>query len=281
MLKQRVITAVLLLLVLVPAMLHPAPQAFMALTLLMIGAAAWEWGRLNGAGQVGSWCCGAACALLCALGWWFGWVVQPVGPVWIIASALWVLAGAVLLAGGSAAWSQRPRALRLPAGVLVLALAWLALAQARALGVNFLLSALLLVWVADVFAYFVGRAYGHNKLAPSVSPGKSWEGVWGGLAGVALLALAWVLADWQWPSNSPSLFTRLLGLGLLVLLTGVVYLVAMSVLGDLLESLVKRSAGVKDSSALLPGHGGVLDRIDALLPVLPAAMMLASFGTGP
>jgi phosphatidate cytidylyltransferase len=281
MLKQRVITAVLLLLVLLPAMLHPSPAAFMALTLLMIGAGAWEWGRLNGAGQAGSWIGAAACALLCALAWRFGWVAQPVGLVWIIASALWVLAGAVLLAGGAAAWSRWPRSLRLPAGVLALALAWLALAQARVLGVNFLLSALLLVWVADVFAYFVGRAFGRNKLAPTVSPGKSWEGVWGGLAGVALLALAWVLADQQWPSNSPSLFTRLWGIGLLVLLTGIVYLFAMSVLGDLLESLVKRSAGVKDSSRLLPGHGGVLDRIDALLPVLPAAMMLATFGTGP
>ncbi len=279
MLKQRVITAVLLLLVLVPAMLHPAPQAFMALTLLMIGAGAWEWGRLNAAGRVGSWACGALCALLCALAWWLGWVARPVGLVWLVASACWVVAGAVLLASGASSWNQWPRSLRLPAGVLVLALAWLALAQARVQGVNFLLSALVLVWVADVFAYFFGRAYGRRKLAPVVSPGKSWEGVWGGLAGVALLAFAWLLADWQWAPDSPSLFTRLWAMGLHVLLSGIAYLVAMSVVGDLLESLVKRSAGVKDSSGLLPGHGGVLDRIDALLPVLPAAMMLATFGS--
>ncbi len=279
MLKQRVITAVLLLLLLVPAMLHPAPQAFMALTLLMICAGGWEWGRLNGAGQVGSWACAGICALLCALGWSLGWVAQPVGLVWLVASASWVLAGAALLACGAASWSQWSWALRLPAGVVALVLAWLALAQARSLGVNFLLSALVLVWVADVFAYFAGRAFGRRKLAPAISPGKSWEGVWGGLVGVALLALAWLLADQQWPSNSPSLFTRLLGIGLLVLLAGVVYLVTMSVVGDLLESMVKRAAGVKDSSRLLPGHGGVLDRIDALLPVLPAAMMLATFGT--
>jgi len=135
---------------------------------------------------------------------------------------------------------------------------------------------LLLVWVADVFAYFAGRALGGQfsrvKLAPSISPGKSWEGVWGGMAGVLLLALGWL-----WLGAGQSLYARLAYKhGLAMMLLAAVFLAAMSVVGDLVESLIKRSAGAKDSSGLLPGHGGVLDRVDALLPTLPLAMMLAS-----
>ncbi|MNT24332.1 Phosphatidate cytidylyltransferase [compost metagenome] len=146
-------------------------------------------------------------------------------------------------------------------------------------GINFLLSILVLVWVADVFAYFAGRAFGlkftRAKLAPAISPGKSWEGVWGGMAGVIVLAFAWVWADKSLGATVPSLYTRLHERGWWLLLIGAVFLAAMSVVGDLVESLIKRSAGAKDSSRLLPGHGGVLDRVDALLPALPIAMMLA------
>ena len=109
-----------------------------------------------------------------------------------------------------------------------------------------------------------------------ISPKKSWEGVWGGMAGVVLLAFAWAYADAALQAQVPSLYTRLASLGWAVLVIGVVFMAAMSVIGDLTESLVKRSAGFKDSSQLLPGHGGVLDRVDALLPTLPRAMMLAS-----
>jgi phosphatidate cytidylyltransferase len=157
-------------------------------------------------------------------------------------------------------------------------LAWLAVAQARAIGINFLLSILVLVWVADIFAYFAGRAFGgrvsRSKLAPSISPGKSWEGVWGGMAGVLVLALVWRWVDSAWAITTPSLYSHLGMKGWWLLMIAVVFLSAMSVVGDLFESLVKRSAGVKDSSGLLPGHGGVLDRVDALLPTLPLAMML-------
>ncbi|MDO9090584.1 MAG: phosphatidate cytidylyltransferase, partial [Burkholderiaceae bacterium] len=177
-------------------------------------------------------------------------------------------------------WARVPVALRLVGGLLALSLAWLAAAQARVIGINFLLSVLVLVWVADIGAYFAGRAFGtrftRGKLAPSISPGKSWEGVWGGMVGVLVLAGAWVWADAAARAGVGSLYTRLYGVGAWLLVIAVLFLAAMSVVGDLVESLIKRSAGVKDSSGLLPGHGGVLDRVDALLPALPLAMMLAS-----
>jgi phosphatidate cytidylyltransferase len=217
---------------------------------------------------------------LCAGSWALGALGQPLPLVWIAGGALWVLAGAALLRGGVAGWPRLPRALRLVAGVLALWLAWLAVAQARVIGPNFLLSVLALVWVADIGAYFAGRAFGlrftRNKLAPSISPGKSWEGVWGGMVGVLILALAWVAADTYLQASVPSFFSELASHGWWLLVLAVVFLAAMSVAGDLLESLVKRSAGAKDSSQLLPGHGGVLDRVDALLPTLPLAMMLST-----
>jgi phosphatidate cytidylyltransferase len=182
---------------------------------------------------------------------------------------------------GVEGWPKIARAIRVPAGVLALALAWLAMAQARVIGVNFLLSILVLVWVADVFAYFAGRALGgkitQRKLAAVISPKKSWEGVWGGMAGVVVLAIVWTLGDQAAQADVPSLYSRLAAsFGWAVQVLAVIFLAAMSVVGDLTESLVKRSAGIKDSSQLLPGHGGVLDRVDALLPTLPLAMMLAT-----
>jgi phosphatidate cytidylyltransferase len=165
-------------------------------------------------------------------------------------------------------------------GFVVLISAWLAVAQAHFVGVNFLLSILALVWAADIFAYFAGRAWGtrvvKRKLAPGISPGKSWEGVWGGMAGVLVLAVFWSWADGYFQAAVPSLFSRLFANHGWVTLVALACLAGISVVGDLIESLVKRSAGAKDSSALLPGHGGVLDRIDALLPALPMAMMLVN-----
>ncbi len=153
--------------------------------------------------------------------------------------------------------------------------AWLAIAHARVIGINFLLSVLCLVWMADVAAYFGGRAFGHRKLAPSISPGKSWEGVWSGMVGVLFLASLWIWIDSRFNVDGPSLYTRLwLAFGLPGTTAALLALCGLSVVGDLIESLVKRAAGAKDSSQLLPGHGGVLDRVDALLPVVPAAMAL-------
>lgn len=281
MLKQRVITALVLLAILLPALFYPDPLPFSVVVLVLMTAGAWEWGRMHGLGQAGAGALGVACLLLCALSWYLGWLDQSLARLWLIGGSLWVLAGAALLRAGVGAWGRVPLALRLVGGVLALWLAWLAVVQAHRMGVNFLLSVLLLVWVADIFAYFAGRAFGlkftRNKLAPSISPGKSWEGVWGGMAGVLVLAAVWVIADRQFGAALPSFYSLLLRQGLWFLVLAVVFMGAMSVVGDLVESLVKRSVGVKDSSALLPGHGGVLDRIDALLPTLPLAMMLSSF----
>lgn len=280
MLKQRIITALVLLAILLPALFAQTPAAFVALSLLLIAAAAWEWARLVGWGAQAALASGALCAFLCALLWWMGAVERPIPLLWLAAALAGVPGGAWLIQRGVPGWPKLPRGLRWTGGIVVLCTAWLAMAQARTMGINFLLSIFVLVWAADVFAYFVGRGLGGKfskvKLAPSISPGKSWEGVWGGMLGVLLVALVWIWVDRNYSVDSPSLYTRLSERGWWLLVGGCLFLSAMSVVGDLVESLVKRSAGVKDSSGLLPGHGGVLDRVDALLPVLPLAMMLVT-----
>ncbi|WP_310646828.1 phosphatidate cytidylyltransferase [Limnohabitans sp.] len=274
MLKQRVITALVLLALLLPALFASTAEPLASLTLILIAAGAWEWGRLNGLAMRGALRMGAVCVTLCLLAWSARWAYQPPGLMWPIAGAAWVLVGAWLLRGGVTHWPNISRIVRWVAGIFALCLTWLAMYQAKVMGVNFLLSLLLLVWMADIAAYFSGRAFGRRKLAVAISPGKSWEGVWGGMVGVLAMAFFWVWADTQWALDSPSLFTRLHGRGWPFMVLATLFLVAMSVVGDLVESLVKRSAGFKDSSQLLPGHGGVLDRVDALLPTLPLALML-------
>ncbi|GAB3659908.1 phosphatidate cytidylyltransferase [Ramlibacter alkalitolerans] len=280
MLKQRVITAIVLLAILLPALFWKTPEPFLAITLILIAAGGWEWGRLNGLSPGMNIVLGLVTLLLCGAAWTLGWPQRPSATLWCVVGAAWVLAGAALVRAGVDGWPRIPRALRVPGGILALVLAWVAMAQARVIGVNFLLSILVLVWVADIFAYFAGRAIGgkftQRKLAPVISPKKSWEGVWGGMAGVVVLAIAWVLADHAAGAQVPSLYSVLANLGWPVVVLAAIFLAAMSVIGDLTESLVKRSAGIKDSSQLLPGHGGVLDRVDALLPTLPLAMMLAT-----
>lgn len=280
MLKQRVITALVLLAILLPALFYPSPVPFACVMLAMIAAAGWEWGRLNDYGPRMAVFVGLEALALCVLSWALGLLAQPLTLLWIVAGAAWVLIGAALLRAGVAGWPRIPKAARLVGGLLALWIAWLAVVKARMIGINFLLSVLLLVWVADVFAYFAGRAFGlkftRAKLAPTISPGKSWEGVWGGMIGVLVLAFAWVWADRASGTAVLSLYSHLAQRGWWLLVLGAIFLAAMSVVGDLVESLIKRSAGAKDSSQLLPGHGGVLDRVDALLPVLPLAMMLVS-----
>lgn len=278
MLKQRVITAVVLLAVLLPALFVKPLWPFALLALVAASAGGWEWGRLNGLRGTASVVLGLVVLGGGALAWQLGWAQQAPAWPWWAAMLVWVLGGAAVLGRGVAGWPHVPSVLRLVLGVLLLWLAWLALVQAKSLGINFLLSVFCLVWAADIAAYFGGRAFGRRKLAPAISPGKSWEGVWSGMLGVLLLAAFWLALDRRDLVDSASLYTRVQQqLGWLGMCVAVLFLSAMSVVGDLFESLVKRSAGAKDSSNLLPGHGGVLDRIDALLPVMPLAMALVSF----
>ncbi|HEY0956917.1 MAG TPA: phosphatidate cytidylyltransferase [Roseateles sp.] len=275
MLKTRVITAVVLLAVLLPALFATTPWPFAGLTVLMMGAAGWEWARLNGLPGGGAIAAGVALALACVWTLLLGGLDAPSPWIWWLATGVWVLGGAHALRVGPTGWPLLARGGRLALGALLLWGAWLAIVQAKILGINFILSVFCLVWMADIAAYFCGRAFGKRKLAPAISPGKSWEGVWGGMAGVILLGFVWVhVIDVRLAVDSPSLYTLLVQRHGIVSLLALVFLGAMSVVGDLFESLVKRAAGAKDSSQLLPGHGGVLDRIDALLPVFPLALAL-------
>ena len=278
MLRQRVITALVLLALLLPALFAASSLPFALFTLVLISAAGWEWARLNGVqAALPALATGALVALMCGLSLPNLPQVGQAGGLWWAGTAAWVVGGGWVLWRGPAGWPQLPALLRWALGPLLLWLAWLALAQARTIGVNFLLSAMCLVWVADISAYFCGRAFGQRKLAVTISPGKSWEGVYGGVAGVLLLSVLWIWGESQFNLDSASLFKLLQQrLGWAGLLLVALLLTALSVVGDLFESLVKRAAGAKDSSRLLPGHGGVLDRVDALLPVLPAALALIS-----
>jgi phosphatidate cytidylyltransferase len=280
MLPQRIITALLLLAILVPAIIHPNPLGFVVVTGVLIAAGAWEWARLNGWGQRWALASGLLCAASCFSLWFSNGLLRPIPLVWLALGALWVLLSGWLLVAGVPAWGKVPKGLRWLGGVIALCGAWMALVQARLVGVNFLFSLLALVWVADICAYVAGRLLGGRfitqKLAPSMSPGKTWEGVIGALLGVVGCSYLWrwVESSNGWPATS--LYDHLYLVSPHFLWVSLVFLTTMSVVGDLMESLFKRSAGVKDSSSLLPGHGGVLDRVDALLPVLPLAMRLCT-----
>ncbi|MFT3856843.1 MAG: phosphatidate cytidylyltransferase [Aquabacterium sp.] len=309
MLKQRVITALILVAILLPTLVVEAPWPFSVLTLVFITAAGWEWSRLNDAGGARAVIMGAAVAAGCLIvaeklgmpvwstmpapvsamavqphvhGWGHPLVgfSTPAG-IWLAALPLWVIGGALALRFGPTQWKSLGQLWRRLLGLVVLVLAWVALVESKAQGLNYLLSVLCLVWAADIGAYFGGRAFGRRKLAPSISPGKSWEGVFAGMLAVALLAAVWIAVDRHLSVDSPSFYSRLLlGLGPVGMLLALAFLSGMSVVGDLFESLIKRQAGAKDSSQLLPGHGGVLDRIDALLPVLPLSLAVTTFCHG-
>jgi phosphatidate cytidylyltransferase len=176
----------------------------------------------------------------------------------VAASLFWILVVPVWLARGV---SARQRAALATSGLLVLVPAALALVLLQPAQV---LQVLVLVWIADTAAYFVGRRWGRRKLAPSISPGKTWEGAWGGIAGAAVYAMIGA--------------TFLTGIARLpALLAIAVVLAAISIVGDLFESAAKRQAEVKDSGTLLPGHGGILDRIDSASAVLPVAALVLSY----
>jgi len=280
MLKQRIITAVLMLAVLLPSVFYSEPWVFGIVAMLLIAAGAWEWARLNQYKPMVAKLTGLFCAGLCLASWYVGFLSFHLSALWLLCGSAWVMLGVWLLHCGVDAWARVPRGVRMVGGIFALWVAWLAVTKARMVGIDFLFSILVLVWVADVFAYFFGRLFGGRifarKLAPTISPGKTWEGALGGLVGVVVCAFTWQHWGDLDASGQQSLYSRLFAIGPVFMVLAVVFLAAMSVVGDLVESLFKRSAGVKDSSGLLPGHGGVLDRIDAMLPILPLAMMLSS-----
>lgn len=260
MLLTRVITAVLLLLVLLPALFWLPPLGWEASVFVALLIAAWEWARLarlTGA-YISLYVCVTAAAAF-ALHWFVPDVARA---AYGIGFLFWL--GAVPLMFKTGFRPHGPLA-ALAGWCVLLPFAW-ALIELRALGPWLLISVMALVWVADTAAYFTGKAFGRRKLAPSISPGKTWEGVAGAFAGVALyLAVNSLLGN---PLLDGGRFAWLAAGLAGLLLTGV------SVLGDLFESAMKRAAGVKDSSNLLPGHGGVLDRVDALTATLPVAALL-------
>lgn len=273
MLKQRVITALALLVVLFGVLTSPSVWAFPVFMTLLVGAAAWEWGRLSGFDGLSA----LGCAVLAVLGCmaiFLGNMHRGTGNalIWLITvwTGVWLFGAAWLLRAGIPAWQRIPRLLRLIMGLVSLWMAWLAAVYLyERQGAWYLLSVMAVVWMADMAAYFVGRTLGRHKLAPRISPGKTWEGAIGGMVGVLLLVFCMVPAR-QGVENIYGATVQHAGwIGLLGL---AVAMTVLGVMGDLVESLMKRSMNMKDSSNLLPGHGGVLDRVDSLLPVLPLAL---------
>ena len=275
MLRERVITALVLLALLIPAVMARSPLPFALLTIALIAAAGWEWGRLcalpGWAAIASGVVLGLACLTIAPLGGGIGGVEIP-SEAWAGVTVLWVLVGVVSLRAGPEGFRKVNAGLRFVVGWVLIAAAWAALMASWERGLAYLATVCALVWAADIFAYFGGRALGKRKLAPTISPGKSWEGAISGLVAVVVIAVIVVLVSVHPHRNLFWLLRERVGLGGMVVACAA--LVAMAVMGDLLESLAKRSAGMKDSSQLLPGHGGVLDRVDALLPVFPAALAL-------
>ncbi|OEZ58162.1 phosphatidate cytidylyltransferase [Duganella sp. HH105] len=278
MLKTRIITAVILLAVLLPVLFFNYFPAFAVVVTLFVGAAMWEGARLFGLAEMRARMVGIAGAVLFAVLLTHAAKPGAVNALYGAACLLWLIRYAPSLGlglpplGGAANWSL---AITFSFAVFACFFAIVGLYQHSPL---YLLSVMVLVWIADIGAYFSGKAFGKRKLAPSISPGKSWEGaIGGGVAVLAISSLSIALAagsPWLQDTFAYQLQARFgWALALLVLLL----IVAASVIGDLFESQLKRRAGIKDSSNLLPGHGGVLDRIDALIPVLPLAALIGSW----
>jgi phosphatidate cytidylyltransferase len=269
MLLQRTLTALLLAPLVILLILLAPTGVFAAIVAIAFLAAMWEWTRLSGLNsmpaQVALLAITAALFALCWLVrgqvWWP--VLIGAGVSWWIVSGQWLRHFAF-----AAAPTRENRLIKLGAGFLVIVPAWVAVVTIHGSsdrGHWWTLLALLIVWAADIGAYFSGRQFGRRKLAPTISPGKTWAGVYG--AFVAGAIVAGVGGSLLGVSGG-----KLIGLLLIAVLT-----VVASIVGDLLESLMKRHAAVKDSGSLFPGHGGLLDRLDsvfAALPVFAAGMLL-------
>ena len=262
MLKARVVTALFLVAGFL-AVLFLLPAGAVALVFAIIAAlAAWEWAGLLQAGKLARSVFGVFVLLSC-----LALSLQPATGfplLWLIAAFFWLLVAPFWLARR---WE--PGCMGYPVGWLLLVPTWAALVDLYGRSPWLLLATMALAWVADTAAYFTGRACGRHKLAPAISPGKTWEGVAGAVVGVAAYGLL----------ATPAL-PQFHGIGWPVLLGWLLLLTALGIVGDLFESLVKRQAGLKDSSQLLPGHGGILDRIDSQISTLPL-VALGLYWAGP
>lgn len=274
MLKTRILTAIVLIAVTLAALFWLPPRAWGAVTLAVVAVAAHEWANLCAyplwariAFIAGALAVGADLLFVFApdAGWPLSLLLAACGAAtlfWLVVAPAWL----------ASAWRVRSKLALALTGWLVLLAWWIALVEMQARSPALLLAAMAIVWIADTAAYFSGRAFGRRKLAPAVSPGKTWEGVYGALAAAAAYALAmlWLAPDLLHAGErSP----RSIAAWVAVVLA----LTALSVVGDLFKSLLKRQRGVKDSGSLLPGHGGVIDRIDALLAVMPPTALLAHY----
>jgi phosphatidate cytidylyltransferase len=269
MLSTRILTALVALAVVLGALFLLPLRAFALVVLAIMAGAAHEWTHLARFTQPARVAfvilvvaAGAALVFWPSMGFARGWPEPVVVTVCGAATLFWVLVATpwVVLR-----WPARSPVALGVCGFLVLMGAFVALVELEARSPWLVLAAMAIVWIADTAAYFSGRSFGRRKLAPQVSPGKTWEGVYGALVAVSVYALAIV------PLARSAGYGGSLGPGTIaVWLAFAVAVAALSVVGDLFESWQKRQAGVKDSGKLLPGHGGVLDRIDALLAAMPA-----------
>jgi phosphatidate cytidylyltransferase len=272
MLMTRVITAVVLLVVLAVSLSAGSPVYFQCLLLLFGAAALWEWFRLMNLSAaraatlavvvtaigVALFLYGGATSLLV--------LFSAAMIIWIVV-VLPTLKAKVLPTAPIDSQTALFGAILVPAAILAANHVWIKL------GAVGLVSLLAIVFIADIAAYFVGRSIGKRKLAPSISPGKTWEGAIGGGVAVQIYGIFCLFVNEPWMERTfPAVLAKQWGIALTLLV--ILALSSLSVVGDLFESMLKRRAGVKDSSHLLPGHGGVLDRIDAQLPVLPLAALL-------
>lgn len=270
MLKIRVITAVALLAVLLPVLWLHSFVAFAVVTTCFFAASAWESFRLFGSKRAA-----AAAVVWTALfvAMLYAGKDEQATLLYAFSVAIWAIRLTPALSVGLPPLVTNANLLL--SGVYGVALlgCFTAMFGLFARSPLYLLSVLMIVWIADIGAYFFGKALGKRKLAPGISPGKSWEGAVGGWASALAITAALVVfleAQQTFPAE------LLAAWGWLGFIAAMTLIVAASIVGDLFESLLKRRAGFKDSSALLPGHGGVLDRVDALVPALPLAALLAS-----
>ena len=275
MLKTRVITVLLLLSLFLAALFYLPVQGWVLLILLVTTFAAWEWARLAQMRESAEWlfviAVIASCLVLVPTLKLFDRLPAGNLSLAIYAAALvfWLLAAPLWL---TFKWRSNKIGLAL-SGLLVLVTAWLALVQLREIAALLVLWLLSVVWVADTAAYFCGKKFGKHKLAPKISPGKTLEGVYGAFFAVSVYAIAIIAVS---GNHSVSAFGKVVPAYLLLaahwLITG------LSIVGDLFESLLKRQAGVKDSGTALPGHGGILDRIDGLISSLPVMAFFIFYG---